>query len=106
VLAGDKADGHAGHIGLFDNPQLFSRAAMTPLFQPFQSLLSDRLARSTMLERVPCKTYCSPWLEIQAGLLSLQPEVFGAGQEATNDLKPSENELFSGVDGPRSPQRE
>jgi hypothetical protein len=43
------------------------------------------------------RLFCVPWqgasfspVEIRAGKLSLQPEAIGADQEATNDLKPSD----------------
>ena len=36
------------------------------------------------------KAHRSPLVEIRAGKLSLQPEAIGADQEATNDLKPSD----------------
>jgi hypothetical protein len=39
----------------------------------------------------PCQGALFSPVETRAGKLSLQPEAFGAGQEATNDLKHSEN---------------
>ncbi|OAF02811.1 hypothetical protein AYJ54_00030 [Bradyrhizobium centrolobii] len=62
------------------------------------------MERSTVLLCVPCQGALFSLVEVQAGKLSLQPEVLGAGQEATNDLKHSEKRPLLGVIGPRGPQ--
>jgi hypothetical protein len=62
------------------------------------------MLRSTMLVCVPCQGALFSLVKVQAGKLSLQPEVLGAGQEATNDLKHSEKRPLLGVIGPRGPQ--
>jgi hypothetical protein len=63
------------------------------------------MARSTMLECVPCEGALLSLVEIQAGKLSLQPEALGADQEATNGLKHLEKRPRKGVSGPCGPQR-
>jgi hypothetical protein len=60
--------------------------------------------RSTGLVCVPCQGALFSLVKVQAGKLSLQPEVLGAGQEATNDLKHFEKRSLQGVIGPRGPQ--
>ena len=63
----------------------------------FRVIVWGLMARSTMLECVPCQGALFSRVKVQAGKLSLQPEVLGAGQEATNDLKHSEKRpLFGG----------
>ncbi|RTE87842.1 hypothetical protein D6B98_39710 [Bradyrhizobium sp. LVM 105] len=62
------------------------------------------MAFSTVLVCVPCQGALFSLVKIQAGELSLQPEVLGAGQEATNDLKHSEKRPLLGDIGPRGPQ--
>jgi hypothetical protein len=58
------------------------------------------------LDGAPCQGALFSPVETRAGELSLQPEAFGAGQEATNDLKHPENEPLMGVGGPCGPQHE
>jgi hypothetical protein len=67
---------------------------------------SGLMARSTMLECVPCEGALLSLVEIQAGKLSLQPEALGADQEATNGLKHFEKRPRKGDSGPCGPQRE
>ena len=56
----------------------------------------DLMERSTVLVCVPWQGALFSPVQIRAGKLSLQPEVLGAGQEATNGLKHFEQRLRRG----------
>ncbi len=64
---------------------------------PYVMDLPSKLAMSSPeLECVPGKGALFSPVKIRAGKLSLQPEVLGAGQEATNGLKHFEKRPLQG----------